>query len=201
MKIGNNSNQDLNPNENAKPIENKIVSNIVQIIGWMLLASCIYRWIIFFFFYDYYRPLTHTTYLTLIIISLTCIKKLDSIILNSATCVSLTLFIFVSIIFIPLTNDLSSFLNGFGLHFAIVLFQLYIFFNKKVVLSKKALVWSFLLYLIFISSYDSFARINAAIGMSKGLPEIQLIVIIFYLLALGTLINYLYKKKYGILLP
>ena len=199
MKISNNSNQDVN--ENVKPIENKIVLNIVQIIGWMLLASCIYRWIIFFFFYDYYRPLTHTTYLTLIIISLTCIKKLDSIILNSATCVSLILFIFVSIIFIPLTNDLSSFLNGFGLHFAIVLFQLYIFFNKKVAISKKALVWSFLLYLIFISSYDSFARINAAIGMSKDLPEIQLIVIIFYLLALSTLINYLYKKKYGILLP
>ena len=167
----------------------------------MLLASCIYRWIIFFFFYDYYRPLTHTTYLTLIIISLTCIKKLDSIMLNSATCVSLLLFIFVSIIFIPLTNDMSSFLNGFGLHFAIVLFQLYIFFNKKVALSKKALVWSFLLYLIFISSYDSFARINAAIGMNKGFPEIQLIVITFYLLALSALLNYLYKKKYGILLP
>ena len=109
--------------------------------------------------------------------------------------------IFVSIVFIPLTNDISSFLNGFGLHFAIVLFQLYILFNKKVAISKKALVWSFLLYLIFISSYDSFARINAAIGMSKDLPEIQLVVIIFYLLAISTLVNYLYKKKYGILLP
>ncbi|MHA1256248.1 MAG: hypothetical protein ACTSPS_11675 [Promethearchaeota archaeon] len=201
MKIDNNSNQDVNPNESAQPIENKTVLIIIQIIGWMLLASCIYRWIIFFFFYDYYRPLTHTTYLTLIIISLTCIKKLDSIMLNSATCVSLLLFIFVSIIFIPLTNDLSSFLNGFGLHFAIVLFQLYILFNKKVAISKKALVWSFLLYLIFISSYDSFARINAAIKMSENIPEIQLIVITFYLLAISALMNYLYKKKYGILLP
>jgi len=201
LKIGNNSNQDVNPDENAKPLENKTALIIIQIIGWMLLASCIYRWIIFFFFYDYYRPLTHTTYLTLIIISLTCIKKLDSIMLNSATCVSLLLFIFVSIIFIPLTNDMSSFLNGFGLHFAIVLFQLYILFNKKVAISKKALVWSFLLYLIFISSYDSFARINAAIGMSENIPEIQLIVISFYLLAISALVNYLYKKKYGILLP
>ena len=201
MKISNNSNQDVNLNENAGPIENKLASNIVQIIGWMLLASCIYRWIVFFFFYDYYSPLTHTTYLTLIIISLTCIKKLDSIMLNSATCVSLLLFIFVSIIFIPLTNDISSFLNGFGLHFAIVLFQLYILFNKKVAISKKALVWSFLLYLIFISSYDSFARINAAIRMSETIPEIQLIVITFYLLAISALVNYLYKKKYGILLP
>jgi hypothetical protein len=201
LKIGNNSNQDVNPDENAKPLENKTALIIIQIIGWMLLASCIYRWIIFFFFYDYYRPLTHTTYLTLIIISLTCIKKLDSIMLNSATCVSLLLFIFVSIIFIPLTNDMSSFLNGFGLHFAIVLFQLYILFNKKVAISKKALVWSFLLYLIFISSYDSFARINAAIGMSENIPEIQLIVITFYLLAISALVNYLYKKKYGILFP
>ncbi len=201
MKIGNNSNQDVNPDENAKPLENKTALIIIQIIGWMLLASCIYRWIIFFFFYDYYRPLTHTTYLTLIIISLTCIKKLDSIMLNSATCVSLLLFIFVSIIFIPLTNDMSSFLNGFGLHFAIVLFQLYILFNKKVAISKKALVWSFLLYLIFMSSYDSFARINEAIGMSENIPEIQLLVIIFYLLAISALVNYLYKKKYGILLP
>lgn len=201
MKISNNSNQDVNLNENAGPIENKLASNIVQIIGWMLLASCIYRWIVFFFFYDYYSPLTHTTYLTLIIISLTCIKKLDSIMLNSATCVSLLLFIFVSIIFIPIANDLTSFLNGFGLHFAIVLFQLYILFNKKVAISKKALVWSFLLYLIFISSYDSFARINAAIRMSETIPEIQLIVITFYLLAISALVNYLYKKKYGILLP
>ena len=201
MKIGNNSNQDVHSNEKAKPIENKLTLNIIQVIGWMLLASCIYRWILFFFFYDYYRPLTHTTYLTLIIISLTCIKKLDSVILNSATCVSLLLFIFVSIVFIPLTSDLSTFLNGFGLHFAIVLFQLYIFFNKKVALSKKALVWSFLLYLIFISSYDSFARINAAIRMNKDLPEIQLIVITFYLLTISALLNYLYKKSYGILLP
>ena len=173
----------------------------MQIIGWVLLASCIYRWIVYFFIYEYYMSLTHTTYLTLILISLTCINKFESVLLNSTTSLSFLLFAVVSILFIPLTTDTLSFINGFLLHFAIVVFQFYLILNKRIALSKRYLLWSFLLYLIFISSFDSFARINAAIGMTDELPEIQTTVIIFYIFGISTILLYIYKKKFGILLP
>lgn len=198
-KISANNSKVLEPKK--KVLEKKISLIIVQIIGWLLLISCIYRWLIYFFIYEYYRPLTDTTYLTLIFISFTCINKFESVILNSLASISFLLFIFVSILFIPLTTNILSFIEGLGLHFTIVVFQLYLLFNKKIVISKKYLIWSFLLYLIFISSYDSFVRINAAVEMTEEIPEILTTVIIFYVLGISTLVIYFYKKKFGILLP
>jgi hypothetical protein len=174
---------------------------LVQIIGWALLINCVYRWIMCYYVYEYYGPLTHTTYLTMVLVSFICINKFESIILNSITSVSLFLFIFVSILFIPLAHDFSSFYEGVVIHFAIAFFQLYLLLNKKIVFSRKYVISGFLLYLIFISSYDSFARINAALQIDKDVPLIKTTVEIFYILGFSTLLVYFYKMKFGNLVP
>ena len=173
----------------------------MQIFGWALLSSCVYRCLVYFFVYNYYKPLTHTTFLTLILISLTFINKFESILLNSAVSMSFLLFVLVTIFFIPLATDVFSFIEGVLLHAAIAIFQIYLILNKKIVISKKYLLWSFLLYLIFISSYDSFARIIAAIDVDKQISIIEVTVLIFYILCISTAIVYFFKKKFGILLP
>lgn len=184
-----------------KVLEKKISLTIVQIIGWALFFFCVYRWILYYFIYEYYMPLTHTTFLTLILISLTCINKFESVLLNSAASMSFLLFIVVSILFIQLTTDMFSFIEGVVLHSAIAVFQIYLVINKKIPISKKYLLWSFLLYLIFISSYDSFARIIAAIEMNEEIPTIKMTVQVFYVLGISTIIVYFFKKKFGIIFP
>jgi len=184
-----------------KVLEKKISSIIVQIIGWTLLFSCVYRWVLYYFIYEYYRPLTHTTFLTLILISLTCINKFESALLNSATSMSFLLFTVVSILFIPLTTDMLSFMEGVVLHSAIAIFQIYLVINKKIAISKKYLLWSFLLYLVFISSYDSFTRIIAAIDINENISIIKMTVQVFYILGISTILVYIFKKRYGIMFP
>ena len=184
-----------------KVLENKILLTVVQVIGWTLFSFCVYRWIMYFFIYEYYRSLTHTTYLTLILISLTCINKFESILLNSAVSMSFLLFIIVSVLFVSLASDVPTFIEGVVLHGVIAAFQIYIVLNKKIAISKKYLLWGFLLYLIFISSYDSFARIIAAVEMSEDTSIIKMIVQVFYVLSISTILVYFYKKKFGILLP
>jgi len=184
-----------------KVLENKIYEMIIQVIGWALFSFCVYRWILFFFIYEYYRSLTHTTFLTLILISLTCINKFESTLLNSAVSMSFLLFIIVSVLFVPLATDASTFIEGVVLHGAIAAFQIYVVLNKKIAISKKYLLWSFLLYLIFISSYDSFARIIAAVEMNEDTSIIKMIVQVFYVLSISAILVYFYKKKFGILLP
>lgn len=182
-------------------LEKRIFLIIVQVIGWVLFLFCVYRWIIYFFIYEYYRSLTHTTFLTLILISLTCINKLESTLLNSAVSMSFLLFIIVSILFVSLATDVVTFIEGVVLHGAIAAFQSYLVLNKKIAISKKYLLWSFLLYLIFISSYDSFARIIAAIDMSEEASIIKMTVQVFYILGISTILVYFFKKRFGILLP
>ncbi len=184
-----------------KVLEKKGFLILIQLIGWALFGFCVYRWITYFFIYEYYRSLTHTTYLTLIIISLTCINKFESPLLNSAASMSFLLFIIVSVIFVSLATDIFTFIDGVVLHGAIAAFQMYILLNKKIVVSKKYLLWSFLLYLIFISSYDSFARIIAAIDMNEETSSIKMTVQIFYALCISTMLVYVIKKKCGILFP
>ncbi len=94
-----------------------------------------------------------------------------------------------------------SFIEGVVLHSAIAVFQIYLVINKKIPISKKYLLWSFLLYLIFISSYDSFARIIAAIEMNEEIPTIKMTVQVFYVLGISTIIVYFFKKKFGIIFP
>jgi hypothetical protein len=192
------SNRKLQPE--VKVFEKKIYSTIIQGIGWALFSFCVYRWVLYFFIYEYYRSLTHTTFLTLILISLTCINKFESTVLNSAVSMSFLLFIIVSVLFVPLATDLSTFIEGVVLHGAIAAFQIYVVINKKIAISKKYLLWSFLLYLIFISSYDSFTRIIAAIEVNEDTPIIKMIVQVFYVLSISTILVYFYKKKFGILL-
>ena len=184
-----------------KVLEKKISSIIVQIIGWALLFSCVYRWILYYFIYESYRALTHTTFLTLILISLTCINKFESALLNSATSMSFLLFTVVSILFFPLATDILSFMEGVILHSAIATFQIYLVINKKIAISKKYLLWSFLLYLIFISSYDNFSRIIAAIDMNENISIIKMTVEVFYILGISTILVYIFKKKFGIMFP
>jgi hypothetical protein len=114
---------------------------------------------------------------------------------------SFLLFIIVSILFISLATDMQTFIEGVVLHGIIAVFQIYLVINKKIAISKKYLLWSFLLYLIFISSYDSFSRIIAAIDKNEQTPIIKMTVQIFYVLSISTILVYFFKKKFGIMLP
>ena len=181
-------------------LERRVCSIVVRIFGWVLLTSCVYRWILYFFVYHYYRPLTHTTFLTLILISLTCINKFESVLLNSAVSMSFLLFVLVTLFFIPIVSDIPSFMEGVLLHAMIAVFQIYLIINKKIIISKKYLLWSFLLYLIFISSYDSFTRIIAAINIAEEVSVIEMTVQIFYILCISTAVVYFFKKRFGMIL-
>jgi hypothetical protein len=60
----------------------------VRIAGWSILGGCAWYFIYFFFILQQFEPLTYTTYLTIILIGLTCVNKFESVLLNSVTCIS-----------------------------------------------------------------------------------------------------------------
>jgi hypothetical protein len=183
-----------------KVLEDNRYIIFIQILGWGLLCFCIYLWIYNFLIIEVYKRTTHTTYITLILISFTCINKLESALFNSLSLVTFFLFIIMTIIFIPLATDFNSLMAGVILHGFIAGFQAYLFFNNKISISKKYLLWGFLFYVIFINLYDSYARIHAAIEMDNQLTIIMTQIIIFYTLALSIIGIYLYKKRFGIIL-
>ena len=90
----------------TKVIEDHEFSVGVKIFGYILLGLCIGYWIYTFFIIGDIVSLTHTTYLTLILISLTCINKFESVLLNSITSISSIGFLLISIFLINSTKDI-----------------------------------------------------------------------------------------------
>ena len=91
-------------NDYIKKLEPKTIvfkqkefSTAVRIGGLTLLGACIWYWIFFFFIVQDFEPLVYTTYITLILISLTLINKFESVLLNSITCISVYGFITITI--------------------------------------------------------------------------------------------------------
>ena len=173
----------------------------VKIFGYILLGLCIGYWIYNFFIIGDIVSLTHTTYLTLILISLTCINKFESVLLNSFTSISSIGFLLISIFLINSTKDIYTALGGPILHGLMAAFQLYLVINKKIPVSKRYLIIGYLFYIFFLSSYDNFGRLIDITETGTVFTELMVLVQAFYLFSLSTILIYFIKKKYGMLLP
>lgn len=173
----------------------------VKIFGYILLGLCIGYWIYNFFIIGDIVSLTHTTYLTLILISLTCINKFESVLLNSFTSISSIGFLLISIFLINSTKDIYTALGGPILHGLMAAFQLYLVINKKIPVSKRYLIIGYLFYIFFLSSYDNFGRLIDITQTGTMFTELMVLVQAFYLFSLSTILIYFIKKKYGMLLP
>ena len=185
----------------TKVIEQYEFSVGVKIFGYILLGLCIGYWIYNFFIIGDIVSLTHTTYLTLILISLTCINRFESVLLNSVTSISSIGFLLISIFLINSTKDIYTALGGPILHGLMAAFQLYLVINKKIPVSKRYLIIGYLFYIFFLSSYDNFGRLIEITETSSVFTELMVLVQTFYLFSLSTIVIYYIKKKYGMLLP
>ena len=184
-----------------KVIEQYEFSVGVKIFGYILLSLCIGYWIYNFFIIGDIMSLTHTTYLTLILISFTCINKFESVLLNSFTSISSVGFLLISIFLINSTKDIYTALGGPILHGLMAGFQLYLIINKKIPVSKRYLIIGYLFYIFFLSSYDNFGRLIEITETGTVFTELMVLVQTFYLFSLTTIGIYYIKKKYGMLLP
>lgn len=178
---------------------NEKIKIFFSILGLIITLGCIYYWIHFFFLFTLYEPLLYTTYLTLILIGLTCLFRFESVMLNTISCVTFYGFINIAFFMIPQVYDIFSLIVGPILHLSIGLFQLFIILHKKIPISKKYLLWAFLFFLIFMSSYDSFQRFDVITGLEHIEPTSFFVAYSFYMLIFSVLGIYLYKKKFGIL--
>jgi len=173
----------------------------VKIFGYILLGLCIGYWIYNFFIIGDIVSLTHTTYLTMILISFTCINKFESVLLNSFTSISSIGFLLISIFLINSTKDIYTALGGPILHGLMAAFQLYLVINKKIPVSKRYLIIGYLFYIFFLSSYDNFGRLIEITETGAIFSELMVLVQAFYIFSLSTILIYYIKKKYGMLLP
>ncbi|MFX0058807.1 MAG: hypothetical protein ACFE85_04960 [Candidatus Hodarchaeota archaeon] len=172
---------------------------IFKLAGWIILGACILYWIFFFFIVHQYEPLLFTTYITTILIGLTCISEFKSTFLNSITGLTCYGFLNVTIAMIPNVTNILEIIVGPVLHGAIVLFQLYIIFHRKIPICRRYLIWGILFYFIFMSSYDSFHRWNIITGLESIIPTAFTMAYSFYALLFSAVLIYFYKKKYGII--
>ena len=201
-KSQDNSDNFLNLLEPRKKVfERKEYSIGVRTFGFGLLGLCVFYWIYFFFIVQDYVPLTHTTYLTLILISLTCINKFESPLLNSFISVSSAGFLMISFFLLNTTRDIYSALGGPILHGAMAGLQLFVVFHKKIIVSKRYLLTGFLFYLIFFNSIDDYGRLIEITNMGSIYTELMTSIQIFYIFILTAIFAYFYKKRYKLLLP
>lgn len=184
-----------------KVIESKEYSTGVRAFGVGMLGLCVVYWIYFFFIAQDYVPLTHTTYLTLILISLTCINKFESVLLNSFVSVSSIGFLLISLFLINSAKNIYIWIGGPILHGVMATFQIYIVLNKKIYTSKRYLLIGFLFYMIFLSNYDDYSRLIEITEMGDIITELSVVVQIFYLFILTAIFTYFYKKRFRVLLP
>ncbi|TFG22049.1 MAG: hypothetical protein EU529_11700 [Promethearchaeota archaeon] len=182
-------------------LKQKEFSTAVRITGIVLLSLLTWYWIFFFFIVHDFEPLVYTTYITLILISLTLINKFESVLLNSITCISVYGFIMVSIWLATIVKDVGTLIGGPILHGVMAGVQLFIILHRKIALSKRYLFLGFLFYLIFLNSIDQIARLIAETNTEDIFPEIFTSIFSFYVLGITCIFIYLYKKKYGILFP
>lgn len=172
---------------------------IFKIVGWIIFTACIVYWFYFFFIAHEYEPLLYTTYITTILIALTCINGFESTFLNSLTGLTCYGFLNVTLAMIPQVNNIIELFVGPVLHGAIVLFQLYIILHRKIPICRRYLIWGVLFYFIFMSSYDSFHRWNIITGLERIIPTAFTMAYAFYALLFSAVLIYFYKKRYGII--
>ena len=186
-----------------KVIEQYEFSTGVRVVGIALLGILIWFWIWSFFIVQILEPLTYSAYITLILIALTLINKFESVLLNSITGISVYGFVMLTIGSIrTVHSDFVSISTGPILYGLIASFQLFLVFHPKISVSKRYMIWGFLFYLLFLSSFETFTHVNVIIGGTEGtFPELATAVLSFYVLVITYVVIYFYKKKFGILLP
>ena len=176
------------------------IKKIIQILGWLILLACMGYWIAFMFIIQDFEAVLHTTYFTIILISFTCIFKLESVFLNTISSINLYGFLIITIGLIPITDSIIFAIVGPILHGTIACFQLFLVFHPKIPMSKKYLMWGFLFYLAFMASYDNYERIA---GIVTGLEQIVTAeftkAYAYYVLLFSSVGIYFYKKRFGIL--
>ncbi|MFX1355886.1 MAG: hypothetical protein ACFFA8_01255 [Promethearchaeota archaeon] len=172
---------------------------IFKITGWIILIACIIYWVFFFFIARQYEPLLYTTYITTILIALTCINEFKSTFLNSITGLTMYGFLNITIAMIPLVKNIVEAFVGPVLHGAIVVFQLYLILHRKIPICRRFLIWGVLFYFIFMSSYDSFHRWDIITGLEHVVPTAFTMAYAFYALLFSAVLIYFYKKRYGII--
>ncbi len=185
------------------------IKKLIQILGWLIFFACVGYWIAFMFIIpDRFDAVLHTTYFTTILISFTCILKLESVFLNTISGISFFGFLTVTISLIPQSYD--RFLNatpdsifflivGPIYHASIAGFQLFLVFHPKIPMSKRYLLWGVLFYLAFMASYDDYQRINIITGLEQLVTTDFTKAYAFYALIITSVGIYLYKKRFGIL--
>lgn len=186
-----------------KVIEQYEFSMGVRVGGIILLAICIWYWIWFFFIVKQFEPLTYSAYITLVLVSLTLINKFESVLLNSITGISVYGFVMLTIgSLIVSHSNFVDILTGPLLYGLIASFQLFLVFHPKIVVSKRYMIWGFLFYLLFLSTFETFTHVNVVIGGTEGTySELQTAILSFYILMITYIVIYFYKKKFGLLLP
>ncbi|MFX0073049.1 MAG: hypothetical protein ACFFAO_18380 [Candidatus Hermodarchaeota archaeon] len=184
-----------------KIIEQKEFSIGVRIGGIVLLGICIFYWIWFFFVIKQYESLTYSVYITLILMSITLINKFESPLLNSITCIPAYGFIMITIGSLLVVKNIFGFITGPLVYGLIAGFQIFLILHKRIAVSKRYMIWGFLFYLLFISSFESFSHLNVIIGREQTMPELVTMVLSFYILMITFIIIYGWKKYFGILLP
>jgi hypothetical protein len=183
-------------------ITQKEFSRSVEVLGWIIIAGCIGYFIYFFSFLQYYEPLTYTTYITTILIGITCIRRFTSYLFNSITCISFYGFLVITFAYIPSVLSIELLIVGPILHGAMAAFQIFLILHKKIPVSKRYLLWGFLFYLLFLSSFDRISRLNRITGLDPEIyPDVFIAVVSFFGISISIFLIYIYKKRYGILIP
>ncbi len=175
------------------------IKKIIQILGWLMLFACIGYWILYMFILQRFNELLETTYFTIILISFSCIFKLESVFLNTISCISFYGFLNVTILFIFTIDSIADVFVGPILHGAIACFQIFLVFHPKIPMSKRYLLWGVLFYLAFMASYDDYQRINIITGLWEVVSTDFTKAYAFYALIITSVGIYLYKKRFGIL--
>lgn len=183
-----------------KVIRQQEFSQGVKIAGYLMLALCVYYWIHFFFIIGDITALTYTTYLTIILISLTCINKFESVLLNSATSITAFGFSMITVWLIPVANNPAMIIVGPILHGIMATFQWYLIFHPKIPMSKRYLIWGYLFVMIFMGIVDQVERLNIMTGNQYMFTSTETGTFLFYIISLTVVGTYFYKKHYGILL-
>ena len=174
------------------------IKKIIQMLGWLMFLACIGYWSFMFTIQDF-EAVLHTTYFTIILISVTCILKLESVFLNIITGITFYGFLTVTIGLITVTDSIIYAIVGPVLHGAIAGFQVFLVFHPKIPMSKKYLLWGIIFYLAFMASYDDYQRINIITGLEQIVTSDFTKAYSFYALVITSVGIYFYKKRFGIL--
>ncbi|MFX1353540.1 MAG: hypothetical protein ACFFGP_06235, partial [Promethearchaeota archaeon] len=154
----------------------------------------------YMFIFPLYEPVLYTTYIAILLISFTCIFKLESVFLNTITCITFFGFTTITVGLIPKVYDFFSLMVAPVLHGAIAIFQMFLVFHPKVPVSKKYLLWGVLFFSIFMVAYDDYYRFNViTILEAIGIPTSFTKAYSFYALIISAIGIYFYKKRFGIL--